>query len=187
MYPVRITGVGVVLREFRQDDANQVATLVGDDRVVRWLSFDPRTKDEAARMLDGILQRAHVEPRAEYYLAVVKPDDDQVVIGFVRLGLDGVRAAKLGYAISAEHWGRGYASSAASAMLRFAFDDLGLHRVSAAIGPDNAASIAVVSRLGMMYEGRIRDHVYTAGAWRDSLLYSMLSTEWVARHPRTAA
>jgi RimJ/RimL family protein N-acetyltransferase len=43
----------------------------------------------------------------------------------------------------------------------------------------NTASIAIVRRLGMTYEGRIRDHVYTNGRWRDSLLYSVLVNEWV--------
>jgi len=62
-------------------------------------------------------------------------------------------------------------------MIRFGFDQLGLHRISAAIGPGNAASIAVVSKLGMRYEGRIRHHVHTNGAWRDSLLYSVLEDE----------
>ncbi|MEJ3745252.1 GNAT family protein [Actinomycetes bacterium KLBMP 9797] len=65
-------------------------------------------------------------------------------------------------------------------MVNFAFGELGLHRVSAAIGPENAASISVAQRLGMRYEGRIRDHVYTNGAWRDSLLYSILEHEWAA-------
>jgi [ribosomal protein S5]-alanine N-acetyltransferase len=60
----------------------------------------------------------------------------------------------------------------------FGFTELGLHRISAAIGPDNAASIAVVTKLGMQYEGRLRDHVFTNGAWRDSLLYSILSNQW---------
>jgi ribosomal-protein-alanine N-acetyltransferase len=63
-------------------------------------------------------------------------------------------------------------------MLRFAFETLGLHRVSAAIGPENLASIAVVKRLGFSYEGRIRHHVFTNGAWRDSQLYSLLADEW---------
>jgi ribosomal-protein-alanine N-acetyltransferase len=44
--------------------------------------------------------------------------------------------------------------------------------------PDNAASIAVAKHLGMSYEGRIRDHVFTNGGWRDSLLYSGLEDEW---------
>jgi RimJ/RimL family protein N-acetyltransferase len=65
-------------------------------------------------------------------------------------------------------------------MITFGFRKLKLHRISAAIGPDNAASIAVVSKLGMQYEGRMRDHVFTNGAWRDSLLFSLLEHEWCA-------
>jgi RimJ/RimL family protein N-acetyltransferase len=63
-------------------------------------------------------------------------------------------------------------------MIGFGFQELGLHRISAAIGPDNAPSIAVVRRLGFTEEGTIRDHVFTNGAWRDSILYSVLAGEW---------
>ena len=62
-------------------------------------------------------------------------------------------------------------------MLDFGFRDLRLHRISAAIGPNNAPSIALVKRLGFQHEGRIRDHVHTNGAWRDSVLYSILDHE----------
>jgi ribosomal-protein-alanine N-acetyltransferase len=57
---------------------------------------------------------------------------------------------------------------------------LGLHRISAATGPDNATSIAIITRLGFIEEGRLRDHVFTNGAWRDSILYSLLASEWKA-------
>jgi ribosomal-protein-alanine N-acetyltransferase len=63
-------------------------------------------------------------------------------------------------------------------MITFAFQQLDLHRISAAIGPDNAASIAVITGLSFQYEGRLRDHVFTNGAWRDSMLYSILQGEW---------
>jgi len=43
---------------------------------------------------------------------------------------------------------------------------------------NNAPSIALAQRLGFTVEGRIRHHVWTNGAWRDSLLYSLLSDEW---------
>mgnify|MGYP001330990642 CR=1 FL=1 len=180
MYPVQLTGEHVALREFTASDLDQVYTLVSDDRVTRWLSFDSRSREQAQEMLSGILERAQAEPRLEYYLAVTPRTSDQVV-GFARLGLGGVRAAKLGYAIHADHWGRGYATDAARTLVGFGFTTLDLHRISAAIGPDNTRSIAVVKRLGFQYEGRIRDHVFTNGAWRDSLLYSVLSNEWVAR------
>lgn len=65
-------------------------------------------------------------------------------------------------------------------MIAFAFGQLGLHRTSAAIGPDNAASIAVARNLDIQYEGRLRDHVFTNGAWRDSLLYFVLADEWTS-------
>lgn len=74
--------------------------------------------------------------------------------------------------------GHGYATDAARTLTDFGFRELGLHRISAAIGPDNGGSIVVAERLGMKYEGRIRDHVFTNGAWRDSLLYAVLVDEW---------
>ncbi len=89
-----------------------------------------------------------------------------------------MQAAKLGGAIAAAHWGQGYAIDAARTLIGHGFTALGLHRISAAIGPDNTPSIAMVNRLGFSQEGRLRDHVYTNGAWRDSELYSVLAHEW---------
>ena len=103
--------------------------------------------------------------------------------GFARLGLCGVEAAKLGYAIRYDMWGRGLATDAAQAMIDFGFARLDLHRISAAIGPDNHASLRVAQKLGMSHEGRIRDHVFTNGAWRDSELFSILQHEWKATWP----
>ncbi|MGH3974802.1 MAG: GNAT family N-acetyltransferase [Pseudonocardiaceae bacterium] len=181
MYPLQLSGSQVVLREFCLDDLDRVMTVVGDDRVTESLSFDTRSREQAAEMLNGVLSRAKLEPRTEYYLAVTTVDAG--LVGFARLGLDGVQAAKLGGAIAADYWHRGYAIEACSTLVEFGFRELKLHRISAAMGPDNAASIAIVRRLGMTYEGRIRDHVYTNGQWRDSLLYSVLADEWFAAEP----
>jgi [ribosomal protein S5]-alanine N-acetyltransferase len=168
------------LREFRVTDLDDYLAIVGDDRVTSWLSFDSRDRVAAEKALIAMIERAAQEDRPDYLLAVTRRDDDKVV-GFARLGPTGVKAAHLGYAIHADHWGRGYATDAARVLLRLAFGTLGLHRVSAAIGPENEASIAVVKRLGFTYEGRIRHHVFTNGDWRDSLLYSLLESEFSGR------
>jgi ribosomal-protein-alanine N-acetyltransferase len=178
MDPIRIPGRVITLRDLRPDDAADVYAIVGDDRVTQWLSFDSRDQATATAMVDGVISRAALVPRTEYYLAVV--DQRDRMIGFARLGLTGHQAAKLGYAIGADHWGHGYATDAAHTITTYAFHQLGLHRITAAIGPDNTASITVAQRLGMQYEGRLRDHVFTNGAWRDSLLYSILAHEWPA-------
>ncbi|MEU8240171.1 GNAT family protein [Actinoplanes missouriensis] len=176
MYPVTLTGRVVTLREFREDDAASSLAVIGDDRVTQWLSFDSRGPAEADAMVRGAVARAKRDPRDEYYLAI---EVERGFAGFVRLGFSGVEAAKLGYAVRADQWGKGLATDAARTLVQFGFAALGLHRISAAIGPDNFASIAVAKGLGMTYEGRIRDHVFTNAQWRDSLLYSVLETEWL--------
>jgi RimJ/RimL family protein N-acetyltransferase len=150
------------------------------------LSFDARTEGQAADMLSGILTRAQQAPRQEYYLAVALPREGDL-IGFARLALDGVQAGKVGYAIRFDHWGRGYATDAVRTLVDFGFRQLGLHRISAAIGPDNDGSAAVVRKLGFSEEGRIRHHVHTNGAWRDSVLFSVLADEWASHPPAHAS
>ena len=181
MYPLQLSGSQVILREFCLDDLDRVMTVVGDDRVAESLSFNTRSREQAMEMLDGILSRAKHEPRTEYYLAVTTADDG--LVGVARLELSGVQAAKGGGAIAADYWRRGYAIDAARTLMDFGFRELKLHRISVAMGPNNVASIEAARRLGMTYEGRIRDHVYTNGRWRDSLLYSVLADEWIPAEP----
>jgi ribosomal-protein-alanine N-acetyltransferase len=175
-----LTGDLTTLREFRATDLDDYLAIVSDDRVTSWMSFDSRDRAAAEKALTAIIERAAQDDRPDYLLAVTRRDDDSV-IGLARLGPTGVEAAHLGYAIHADHWGRGYATDASRVMLRLAFGTLGKHRVSSAIGPENEASIAVVKHLGFTYEGRIRHHVFTNGGWRDSLLYSLLESEFPNR------
>jgi ribosomal-protein-alanine N-acetyltransferase len=178
---LRLIGKRVVLRDFAMGDVDDVAAIVGDPRVTATLSFEPRSRDQAEAMIAGVLKRIHDEPRTEYYLAVTRPDVDAVV-GFCRLEVRAHQAAKLGVAIHADHWHQGLASDACRTALDFGFGPaLALHRITAAIGPDNSASLRLVAHLGFTFEGRLREHVFTHDAWRDSLLYSVLVHEWKFR------
>ncbi|MEM7339963.1 MAG: GNAT family protein [Actinomycetota bacterium] len=169
-------GERVTIRDFVLDDAEAAAAIIGDDRVTNWLSFDSRPAAAATAMMERAIEMASLDPRTEYYLGITPIESDRVV-GFVRLELTGVKAAKLGFAINADYWGHGYAPEAAALIVAFGFDELGLHRISAAVGPENERSLRLVERLGFVHEGTIRDHVFTNGAWRASHLYSILESE----------
>lgn len=173
---VQLSGDLVAVREFDMADVADVHKVVGDDRVTDWLSYASRDLDEARGMVQRIIGFAAEEPRTDFSLAVVRPADDRV-IGFCRIGLSGVKAGKLGYAIAHDEWGRGYATDTARTLIEFGFTKLGLHRISAAIGPGNIGSVRVVEKLGFTREGTLRDHVFTNGAWRDSVLFSLLASE----------
>jgi ribosomal-protein-alanine N-acetyltransferase len=178
---IRLIGERTQLRELRPSDGPDLFAIVGDDRVTQFMSFDSRSGEQAQASIDGAIERAKNDPRLEYYFAITRAGDDRL-IGTCRLGLAGAHgAAKLGYSIAAEHWGNGYATDAARTILDYGFGSLGLHRVTAAIGPENPASHAVVKRLGFTREGVLREHVFTNGAWRDSVLYSVLAPEWSRR------
>jgi ribosomal-protein-alanine N-acetyltransferase len=60
------------------------------------------------------------------------------------------------------------------AVVRFCFDDLGLHRVEAACQPDNDPSRALLLSVGFQEEGRARAFLKINGGWRDHILFAML-------------
>jgi RimJ/RimL family protein N-acetyltransferase len=100
------------------------------------------------------------------------------VIGAVGLRVDRDHArAELGYWIGKPYWGRGYATEAARAALRWGFDSLGLERIYAYHFARNAASGRVLRKIGMTPEGIARRHVRKWGEYHDSPLYSILRGE----------
>jgi RimJ/RimL family protein N-acetyltransferase len=84
----------------------------------------------------------------------------------------------IGYALREDVWGQGYGTEVARALIDLGFTQLGLHRVWATVHPENVASIRVLEKAGMTYEGRLRDDRRMPDGWRDSLLSAMLRNDW---------
>jgi len=88
----------------------------------------------------------------------------------MRLELDHHRA-ELGYWLGVPYWGRGYATEAAQAVLRYGFDTLGLHRIYAQHVRENPASGRVLKKIGMRYEGCLRGHICKWDTFHDLEMY----------------
>lgn len=86
--------------------------------------------------------------------------------------------ANLGYWIHPDHQGEGYATEAAQLIITHGFDELRLHRISATIIADNAASKRVVEKLGFVHEGTKRDDAFLDGKYVDREVYAILREEW---------
>ena len=89
---------------------------------------------------------------------------------------------ELGYVFNPGAGGRGYATEAASAMLRLGFDGLGLHRIIARIDERNEPSARLARRLGMRQEARLVRNELFKGEWSTELDFAILADEWRA-HP----
>jgi RimJ/RimL family protein N-acetyltransferase len=98
------------------------------------------------------------------------------VVGLQRITRDRLRA-ELGYWIGVPWWGRGYATEAARAVVRYGFDELGLHKIHAHYVTRNPASGKVLERVGMQREGMLREEVRKWGRFEDVILCGILRSD----------
>ena len=77
--------------------------------------------------------------------------------------------------------GHGYTPEAAVVVLRFCFDELGLHRIQIAIIPRNAPSRRVAEKLGLREEGIAVRYLEINGVWEDHVRYAITAEEWWER------
>lgn len=89
--------------------------------------------------------------------------------------------AYLGYWIDEAAAGRSYTPESVVVICRFAFEELRLHRVQAAIIPRNAASHRVVEKVGLRTEGTAVRYLEINGVWEDHVRYAITSEEWAQR------
>jgi RimJ/RimL family protein N-acetyltransferase len=90
--------------------------------------------------------------------------------------------AEIGWVVSPEHAGRGYATECAEELLRICFEDLGLRRVKALCFADNVASWRIMEKVGMRREEyNVAESLHRSGKWLDGVGYAILADEWRAR------
>lgn len=167
----------LVLRPFEQSDAPRVQELAGAREVaLNTLQIPHPYPDAVAEAWIG----GHEEDPNNYSFAI---DDGQLAgaIG-LRLTHDFDRA-EAGYWVGKPFWGRGYATEALDAIIRFGFEELKLHRIYAGYFPRNAASGRVMEKNGMKFEGRLRQHVKKWDEYVDVVYYGILREEWESRRP----
>ncbi|MEH0971109.1 GNAT family protein [Micromonospora sp. CPCC 205546] len=99
---------------------------------------------------------------------------DGEVVGCAELTLHGPSTGEIAYVVHPRVWGQGVATAAARELLRVGFGEHGRHRIFGTCDPRNLASAAVLRKIGMRYEGRMRGTAYIRDGWRDSDLYAIL-------------
>ncbi|MGA5816842.1 GNAT family N-acetyltransferase [Kitasatospora sp. NPDC094028] len=174
---VHLAGPRLALREVEPEDTDDLLAIYGDPEATRHLSFEPRTREQVQAITARSIASANAIPRTEYCLAITRLDEHRL-IGYARLATEPQQAATIGFALHPAEWGKGLGTETVHLLCALGFNTLGLHRIWAARSPLNEASARTLLRAGMTEDGRIRDHVFVHGAWRDSITYSILEHEW---------
>ena len=87
----------------------------------------------------------------------------------------------IGYWIDERYAGCGYTPDAVAIVMRYGFEELGLHRMEAAIVPRNSKSRRVAAKLGLRDEGTATRFLQIQGAWEDHVRYAITREEWDER------
>ena len=163
----------LLLREMNAGDAPFILRLLNEDGFLKFIG------DKGVRTLVDARRYIAEGPMASYrqygfglYLVSLRHDLTPVgICGLVKR--DALPQVDLGFALSSRHWGKGFATESASAVLEHARSALGLEHIVAITALDNRGSMAVLEKLGLRLEGKIR---LVAGGPELNLFVARLAT-----------
>lgn len=170
------------LRPATREDLEPTWSFRRLPEVSRWLTRAPKTLEEYREQFldpDSLSKTLIVELDGQIIGDLML--DVQDGWGQAEVAVDAhASQADLGWVLHPQHAGRGYATEAVRALLKVAFTDLGLRRVTASCFADNGASWRLMERLGMRREAHsVAESLHRSGQWLDSMVYALLADEAV--------
>jgi RimJ/RimL family protein N-acetyltransferase len=171
-----LTTPRLLLRPLASDDWRAVHAYVSDPNVMR---YTPEGAMSEEQVRDFIAANAD-EPET---VAVILSAEERLIGHMPFHPWYASRIYEIGWIFHPRYHGQGYATEAATTLLRYGFETLGVHRIIATCQPENVASWRVMEKLGMLREAHFRK-VFPVDetTWLDEYLYAILEEEWFARH-----
>ena len=168
----------LTLRRLRHEDIPALCAYRSRPEVARYQSWETFGVDDAEKLLAS---QAGLRPGVAgtwFQLAIVISESG-VVIGDSGLHWrrEDPRQMEIGITLDPAHQGRGYATEAVGRVLGFAFEGVGLHRVSAVTDAENGQAAALFRRLGFRQEAHFIEHLWFKGSWGSEFVFGLLRRE----------
>lgn len=176
----------LTLRPMKVSDAEDMYRYAKRLDVTEYLLWCPHpSQSYTEKYLRYIEQRYRL---GDFYdWAVVEKQSGRMIgtCGFTRFDCPH-NIGEIGYVLSPEVHGKGFGTEAASRVLAFGFEVVGLHRIEVKFMEGNAASLHVAEKLGMTFEGYRRDGMLVKGKYRTIGTSAILSDEFFHGKPKTS-
>lgn len=171
--PAPRTAGRVGLQLVRPRDAAALARLLCANRA--WLTKWEATHPSGRGVVPGsgpmrpVIKSLLKQLRAGTGVPFVITYDGEVVgqLSIAELSGGALQSSQIGYWVSQHAAGRGIAPTAVALAIDYIFGELELHRIEVCIRPENLASLRVVEKLGLAYEGRRLAYIHINGQWCD--------------------
>ena len=170
----------LLLRPYEERDFDALYAMQSDAEVARWLYNEPRDLAEVRDLLGRKISGSEWREEDDWLSGAVVLREGGDVVGDLSLHWVSKehRTGEIGFMFDPPRQGHGYATEAAHAFLRLAFEDFALHRVIGRAELRNIASTRVLEKLGMRREAHLVENEWVKGEWQSEVVYALLDREW---------
>ncbi len=169
----------LILRQLEATDAEALELLINDYDVARTTLNIPYPYPKGGAMA-FINHRAMVSKKGEGYSFAIINKEKTEFMGTIGMQLDHKNnRAELGYWLGKRFWNQGYVTEGVRRVTQFGFEELKLHKIHAAAMTKNPASSSVMKKIGMQYEGTLRQHFLKWDAYEDVDYYGILKEDFL--------
>lgn len=177
---MKLEGSKIYIRFLEEYDTEEVLNLQIKNREFFQKYVSTRSGDfytlEVQKQLikDSIIQRQKDE---KYVFGIFEKNTDKLIgnITLFEVLRGALQSCYIGYYLNLQHNGKGYMTEAVKLTVKFAFDELHLHRIEAGVMPHNIRSIRVLEKAGFIKEGIARKNVNINGKWEDHQVLAIIS------------
>lgn len=165
------------LRQFQSSDAPEVQRLAGVKEVAAGTFLPhPYPNGTAQQWIASQQEEFDADTLVNFAIVLLAHD---ILIGSIGLAIVAEHQhARMGYWLGMPYWNHGYATEAVQAVLAYGFNQRELHRIYAPHFLSNPASGRVLQKVGMTYEGRMREHDRRFGKFVEVELYGILEQDF---------
>ena len=175
---VRLETERLILRPFTAEDAEAVyANWASDSEVTKYLTWPTYQSVQNAHNYMKFCIDSYQNPTT-YQWGIELKENHELIGNISVVDVDeSVDSAELGWVIGRAYWGRGYMPEAAQRVMDFLFDEVGANRIAAKHDANNPKSGRVMQKIGMKYEGTLRQSHRNNQGIVDCCCYSILRSE----------
>ncbi|MDQ6631736.1 MAG: GNAT family N-acetyltransferase [Verrucomicrobiota bacterium] len=171
----RLKGRKIFLRSPINEDCSEFLTLIKKSTpIYSALNCPIKRKGQ----FEDYLQRCLAD---DYFGFLICRNEDNIILGNINLFnivKRRLQNACIGYYVGVEYARKGYATEALQLVVRFAFQNLKLHRIEANIQPQNTASLSLIKRCGFSCEGYSPRYLKIGAKWCDHERWAILREDW---------
>ena len=177
-----LSGEAITLRELKLSDAPTLLAMLSTEEVSRFVSPPPTTVEGYERFIEWTQRKREA---GELVCFGIVPRGMSAAVGIIQVRALDKRfdSAEWGFALGSPFWGNGMFIEGAEAVLDFAFNEIGVHRMEARCVVQNGRGNGALAKLGAVTEMRLPRSFEKNGTFYDQFLSVILDSDWDARAP----